>query len=116
MAGTFACTLPTTPPPTDILEKFSVVLQNPEQPIVHNKIMRMRANGDDEHLVLAPMGFATGDTLRLKDGLLEYRDINPIHGVIDLEVCVCFHVHFLRDILLTRTLSTLRGTIPPSSS
>lgn len=91
IAGTFACTLPTTPPPANILEKFSIVLQNPEQPIVHNKIMRMRANGDDEHLVLAPMGFATGDTLRLKDGLLEYRDVNPIHGVIDLEVCDCFH-------------------------
>lgn len=85
MAGTFACTLPTTPPPADLLDRFSVVLQNPDQPIVHNKIMRMRANGDDEHLVLAPMGIPTGDTLRLRGGLLEMREVNPIHGVIDLE-------------------------------
>jgi hypothetical protein len=83
MASTIACTIPTTPPGNTILDKFSIVVQNPNIPTVHNKVMRFRANGDDEHLVLPPVGVATNDVLYLQDGRLIY---NAIHAVIDLEV------------------------------
>jgi hypothetical protein len=45
--------------------------------------MNFRANGDDEHLVLRPMGTPTSDVLYLENGLLRYA---RIHAVIDLEV------------------------------
>ncbi|ELR06631.1 hypothetical protein VC83_03264 [Pseudogymnoascus destructans] len=82
VTSTIACTIPTTPPGNTILDKFSIVVQNPNIPTVHNKVMRFRANGDDEHLVLPPVGVATNDVLYLQDGRLIY---NAIHSVIDLE-------------------------------
>ncbi|OBT77116.1 hypothetical protein VF21_05045 [Pseudogymnoascus sp. 05NY08] len=82
VTGTIACTIPTTPPGNTILNKFSIVVQNPSIPTVHNKVMRFRANGDDKHLVLPPVGVATNDVLYLQDGRLIY---NAIHAVIDLE-------------------------------
>ena len=83
VASTIACTIPGTPPGNTILEKFSIVVQNPAITTVHNKVMRFRANGDDEHLVLPPTGVETNDVLYLQDGRLIY---NGIHAVIDLEV------------------------------
>ncbi|OBT51039.1 hypothetical protein VE04_08574, partial [Pseudogymnoascus sp. 24MN13] len=82
VASSIACTIPTTPPGDTILDKFSIVVQNPSIPTVHNKVMRFRANGDDEHLVLPPVGVATNDVLYLQNGRLIY---NTIHAVIDLE-------------------------------
>ena len=83
VASSFACEIPTTPPGPDILEKFSIYVQNPDEPIVHNYVMNFRANGEDEHLVLRPYGVVTGDSMWLEDGLLKY---NIVRGVIDLEV------------------------------
>ncbi|KFY33326.1 hypothetical protein V494_07739 [Pseudogymnoascus sp. VKM F-4513 (FW-928)] len=82
VASTIGCTIPTTPPPTDITDKFSIVVQNPAIATVHNKVMRFRANGDDEHLVLPPAGVVTNDVLSLEGGRLKYAGI---HAVIDLE-------------------------------
>lgn len=83
VASTSACTIPTTPLSNNIPEGFSIVVQNPAIPIVHNRIMNFRANGDDEHLVLRPEGVVTGDLLFLVNGRLNTRNI---HAVIDLEV------------------------------
>lgn len=83
VASTIGCTIPGGTLSNSIADKFSIVVQNPSIPTVHNKIMNFRANGDDEHLVLRPAGVDTGDVLYLQDGLLIY---NAIHAVIDLEV------------------------------
>lgn len=81
-ATTRACTIPEEPLSNTILDQFSIVVQNPAIPVVHNHVMNFMANGDDEHLVLRPAGVVTGDTLYLEDGLLHTRNI---HAVIDLE-------------------------------
>lgn len=83
VASTIACTIPGTAPGDTILDKFSIFVQNPSIPTVHNKVMRFRANGDDQHLVLPPKGVETNDVLYLQDGRLIYAGI---HAVIDLEV------------------------------
>lgn len=83
VASTIGCTIPTEPLPNTILEKFSIFVQNPSIATVHNKVMRFRANGDDEHLVLPPVGVETNDALYLQDGRLIFEEI---HAVIDLEV------------------------------
>ncbi|KFY67163.1 hypothetical protein V496_01737 [Pseudogymnoascus sp. VKM F-4515 (FW-2607)] len=82
VASTIGCTIPTEPLPNTILEKFSIFVQNPSIPTVHNKVMRFRANGDDEHLVLPPVGVETNDALYLQNGRLIFEEI---HAVIDLE-------------------------------
>jgi hypothetical protein len=81
--GTFACEIPEEPLSNTITEPFSIFVQNPAIPRVHNYIMNFRANGADEHLLLRPDGVPTGDTLWLDNGLLRFEEI---HGVIDLEV------------------------------
>lgn len=83
VASTIGCTIPTEPLSDSIAEKFSIIVQNPSIPTVHNKIMNFRANGDDEHLVLRPAGVVTNDVLYLENGHLIYK---AIHAVIDLEV------------------------------
>lgn len=83
-AGALAqCVIPTEPLGDTILERFSIFVQNPAIPVIHNRIMNFLANGEDEHLVLRPNGVVTGDSLWLEDGLLKY---NLVRGVIDLEV------------------------------
>ena len=84
VAGTLAqCVIPTEPLGDTILERFSIYVQNPAIPVIHNRVMNFLANGEDEHLVLRPSGVVTGDSLWLEDGLLRY---NLVRGVIDLEV------------------------------
>lgn len=83
VASTIGCTIPTEPLSNSIAEEFSIVVQNSTNPIVHNKVMNFRANGDDEHLVLPPEGVTTNDVLYLLNGRLIYEEI---HAVIDLEV------------------------------
>lgn len=78
-----ACVIPDEPLSNNLTQKFSIFVQNPSIPAIHNSVMNFRPNGDDMHLVLRPMGQATGDTLYLEDGLLHY---DAIHAVIDLEV------------------------------
>lgn len=80
---TFACEIPEEPLSNTIAERFSIFVQNPAIPRVHNYVMNFRANGDDEHLVLRPDGVPTGDTLWLDNGLIRFEEI---HAVIDLEV------------------------------
>lgn len=83
VAGTLAqCVIPTEPLGDTILERFSIYVQNPAIPVIHNRVMNFLANGEDEHLVLRPSGVVTGDSLWLEDGLLRY---NLVRGVIDLE-------------------------------
>lgn len=81
--GTFACDIPTTPLSNTILQQFQIKVQNPAIPAIHDAHMNFRANGDDKHLVLPPMGVPTYDLLYLDDGLLTY---DGRHAVIDLEV------------------------------
>jgi hypothetical protein len=75
--------IPDEPLSNNITEKFSIFVQNPSIPIVHDVVMNFRPNGDDEHLVLRPNGNPTSDVLYLENGLLRYASI---HAVIDLEV------------------------------
>ena len=84
VGSSFACEIPPGTLPTTIEGGFSIVVQNPAIPVVHNHIMNFVANGDDEHLVLRPAGVVTGDLLFLVNGRLNTRNI---HAVIDLEVC-----------------------------
>jgi len=85
VTSTLACVFPDVPLSNNIPEGFSIVVQNPAIPVVHNRIMNFRANGDDEHLVLRPEGVVTGDLMFLVNGRLNTRNI---HGVIDLEVSI----------------------------
>ncbi|KFX92837.1 hypothetical protein V490_05146 [Pseudogymnoascus sp. VKM F-3557] len=82
VSSAIGCTIPPGTLPNSIADKFSIVVQNPKIPTVHNKIMNFRANGDDEHLVLRPAGVVTNDVLYLENGRLITRNI---HAVIDLE-------------------------------
>jgi hypothetical protein len=82
VASTSACEIPTDPPSNTITDKFSIFVQNPAAPVIHNRVMTFRQNGDDQHLNLNPAGVPTLDTLSLVNGLLYYQ---TIHGVIDLE-------------------------------
>jgi hypothetical protein len=83
VATTSACEIPTEPLPNSIAETFSIFVQNSSFPIIHNRVMTFRPNGDDLHLNLFPAANPTFDTLFLENGLLR---VGGIHGVIDLEV------------------------------
>lgn len=96
VASISACTIPTTPLSNNIPDGFSIVVQNPAIPIVHNRIMNFRANGDDEHLVLRPEGVVTNDLLFLVNGRLNTRNI---HAVIDLEVRSILYISPRRAVL-----------------
>ncbi|OCK73379.1 WSC-domain-containing protein [Lepidopterella palustris CBS 459.81] len=82
VASTFACVIPEVPLSNNITEGFSIFVQNPSLPIIHNRVMRFRPNGLDKHLVLSPAGDPTYDLMYLENGLLTYEGR---HAVIDLE-------------------------------
>ena len=87
VASTFACVIPDEPLSNNITDGFSIFVQNPSLPIIHDRILRFRPNGLDKHLVLSPMGDETYDLLYLQNGLLTYEGR---HAVIDLEVSFSF--------------------------
>ena len=84
VAGTVACHIPNTPLANNITQGFSIYVQNPSIPIIHNRVMNFRPNGMDKHLVLRPVGETTNDSLYLENGRITY---DGRHAVIDLEVC-----------------------------
>jgi hypothetical protein len=83
VASTLGCVIPDEPLSNNIPERFSIFVQNASIPIVHNRVMNFRPNGEDKHLVLRPSGDPTFDLMYLENGLLRYAGL---HAVIDLEV------------------------------
>lgn len=83
MTSTLGCVIPEQPLSNNITDKFSIVVQNASIPVVHNRVMNFRPNGEDKHLVLRPQGEPTSDLLYIENGRLQYEGR---HAVIDLEV------------------------------
>ena len=81
--STLGCEIPDEPLSNNIPERFSIFVQNSSIPVVHNRVMNFRPNGEDKHLVLRPEGEPTFDLMYLENGLLQYEGR---HAVIDLEV------------------------------
>jgi len=81
--STLGCEIPDEPLSNNIPERFSIFVQNASIPVVHNRVMNFRPNGEDKHLVLRPEGEPTFDLMYLENGLLQYEGR---HAVIDLEV------------------------------
>jgi hypothetical protein len=83
VASTSTCWIPNVPLSKNITRGFSIYVQNPSIPKIHNRVMNFRPNGSDKHLVLRPVGEHTNDTLHLENGRLTFDNL---HAVIDLEV------------------------------
>jgi len=79
------CVIPDEPLSNNIpeTEGFSIYVQNPALPAIHNRVMQFVRNGIDRHLVLSPVGEPTYDLMFLENGYLRFAEKR---GVIDLEV------------------------------
>lgn len=82
-----SCELPPGTLPTTINEGFAIQVQNPDFPIIHNRLMNLwEAGGGDKHLYLAPAGNSS-DSLTLVDGVITLATVVPtIRAVINGEV------------------------------
>lgn len=87
-AAVTGCELPPGTLPRTITEGFAIQVQNPEFPVIHNRLMNLwEAGGGDKHLFLAPAGNSS-DALTLVDGVITLATVVPtIRAVINGEVC-----------------------------
>lgn len=113
IARTWACVIPDTPLSNNITDKFSIFVQNPAYPVIHDSIMNFRPNGLDYHLVLRPAGNPTGDVLFLQNGYL-FAGVN--FAVIDLEVSLSLLVDDRGAIVRINFISITKPTTLPRYS
>ncbi|KAH8837874.1 hypothetical protein MCOR27_004112 [Pyricularia oryzae] len=85
-AAVTGCELPPGTLPRTITEGFAIQVQNPEFPVIHNRLMNLwEAGGGDKHLFLAPAGNSS-DALTLVDGVITLATVVPtIRAVINGE-------------------------------